>query len=115
MESDLYALLKGICPRVYPDVAPEGTAKPYITWQAIGGASWRYLDNTPADKRNKLLQVSVWAESRLAALALVHQVEEALCAAVAFTAKPEGEAISITEDSPRLYGEVQRFSIVATR
>ena len=41
MESDLVSLLKVICVRTYPDIAPEGTAVPYITWQGIGGDSLR--------------------------------------------------------------------------
>jgi hypothetical protein len=31
MEADLVALLKTICARTFPDVAPEGTAVPYIS------------------------------------------------------------------------------------
>ena len=35
MEADLVALLKTICTRTFPDVAPEGTAVPYITGRGL--------------------------------------------------------------------------------
>lgn len=115
MESDLAALLQWVCERSYPDVAPEGTAAPYITWQQLGGETLRYGDNTPMDKRFPLVQVSVWASTRLAALGLIRQVEDALCASSAFTALPQGEPLSLYEDDTQLYGSIQRFDILAAR
>ncbi|MFD0669720.1 MULTISPECIES: tail completion protein gp17 [unclassified Ramlibacter] len=115
MESDLATLLQGICPRTYPDVAPSGTAAPYVTWQGLGGKAARFLDNSAADKRNTLLQVNAWASTRLEALTLIRQIEDALCASSAFVATPEGEPQSTYEEDAGLYGSVQRFSIWATR
>jgi hypothetical protein len=50
-------------------------------------------------------------------LTLIRQIEDAMCASAAFTAKPEGEPLSQYEadHDPPLYGSVQRFSIYATR
>ena len=115
MESDLVTLLKAICPRVYPDVAPAGTVTPFMTWQGLGGESLRFVDNTAPDKRNTYLQVSVYSTTRLEALALIRAAEVALCASGAFTVNPQGEPISTYEDDTRLYGAIQRFSIWATR
>ena len=70
LESDLSTLLKTVCPRTFPDVAPSGTAAPFIAWQALGGESLRYLDNTAPDKRNTYMQVSVYSKTRAEALAL---------------------------------------------
>lgn len=115
MESDLVALLKTICPRVHSDVAPAGTAKPFIAWQGLGGESVRYFDNTAPDKRNTYVQVSVYATTRLEALALIRQAEEALCASTLFAVDPQGEPLSTYEDDTKLYGAQQRYSIWAAR
>lgn len=112
-ESNLDALLKTLCPRTFPDVAPLGTATPYMTWQQLGGESLRFLDNTTGDKRNVLLQINAWSKTRAEATALIRQIEEALCASALFIAIPEGEALSLLEDPLR--GCVQRFSIYAAR
>lgn len=115
MESDLVTLLKTICPRVYPDVAPAGVTRPFIAWQVLGGESLRYVDNTAPDKRNTYLQVSVYSATRLEALALIRQVEDALCASTLFAVDPHGEPMSTYEDDTKLYGAQQRYSIWAAR
>jgi hypothetical protein len=112
-ESQLFSVLQAACPRVFPDVAPLGTATPYVTWQALGGENLRFVDNTAPDKRNVLLQVNAWSKTRAEATALIRQIEDALCASALFTAIPEGEALSLFEDPLR--GCVQRFSIYASR
>lgn len=115
MESDLFGLLSAACPRVYPDVAPIGTALPYVTWQGIGGSTLRFTENTPADKRNTLMQVNVWSATRLEANALMRQIEDALCASALFTVDPQGEPMNTYEEDALLYGSLQRFSIYAAR
>lgn len=115
MESDLSTLLQSICVRVYPDIAPEGAARPYLTWQGIGGKSWRNLDNTPADKRNTFMQVNAWSLTRMEANSLIRQIEDALCASVSMICTPDGEPISMYESDTKLYGSMQRFSIISAR
>lgn len=115
MEADLNAMLKAICQRTFPDIAPEGTAAPYITWQGLGGESARFMDNTAADKRNTLMQINVWSKTRLEALTLIRQIEDALCASAAFVATPQGEPLSTYEPDTLLYGSIQRFGIWAAR
>ncbi len=115
MEIDLSTILRAVCPRTYPDVAPAETVTPYITWQGIGGETLYYVDNTPADKRNPFLQISVWSKTRLEALQVIRQVEAALTSAAAFTATPEGEPMSTYENDTKLYGSIQRFDIWASR
>lgn len=114
IESDLFALLKSINPRTYPDVAPAGTATPYVTWQQIGGQSMRYGDNT-ADSRYPLIQVNVWSRSRMEASAMIRQIEDAICASSAFQATPQGEPLSTYESDTLLYGSIQRFEIFGPR
>lgn len=115
LEAELPALLQAVCLQVFPDIAPPGTVPPYLTWQGIGGDSLRYGDSTAPDKRNTLLQVSVWSKTRLEALALIRQVEEALCASPSLNATPQGEALSAYEPDAQLRGCIQRFDIWATR
>lgn len=115
MESDLSALLKTLCSRTFPDIAPAGTPAPYITWQAIGGESIRYGDGTAPDKRHTLMQVTVWAATRVEALMLIHQAEDAICALPNWQAVPQGEAASTYEPDTQLYGSIQRFDLWADR
>ncbi len=46
LEAALAAVLETVCPRVFPDFAPTSTARPYITYQQIGGEAPVYVDNT---------------------------------------------------------------------
>ena len=117
MEADLTALLQTVCTRVYPDVAPPGTALPYATYQHIGGESLVFLDSSAPDKRNTVVQINVWSARRAEALTLARQVEDALRAAPAFTVRALGEPLGQFEPDPQqnLYGTLQRFSIWAAR
>jgi hypothetical protein len=115
MESDLVAVLVTACPRVYPDVAPQGAAVPYITYQHIGGQPLRYVNNAAADKRHSMAQVNTWAATRAEALALCRAIEDALCAASAFTARPDSEPIGDVDDDTDRRGCLQDFSIWSAR
>lgn len=115
MEADLNTLLKTKCARVFPDVAPSGTALPYVTWQGIGGESLSFLDNTAGDKRHTLMQVNAWSSTRLQALQLIRDIEDAMRASGAFVCRPMGEPLSTYEPDVPVYGALQRFSIWAAR
>jgi hypothetical protein len=115
MESDLQALLLAKCPRSFPDVAPSGTARPFVTWQGIGGESLGFLDNTAASHRHTLMQVSCYATTRFAALQLIRDIEAAIRATTAFIGRPQGEPMSTYEPDTLLFGCVQRFEIYALR
>lgn len=115
MEANLVSVLKTVCQRVFPDVAPYDTPTPYITFQHIGGTPWRYVDNAAADKRHTMLQVNTWAATRAEALTLCRQIEEALCAASAFTAQPDSEPIGDVDGDTDRRGCIQDFSVWAPR
>ena len=115
MEADLAALLGAVCPRVYPDFAPSDAGLPRVTYQALGGETRRFLEGSPASLRNTLMQISVWASTRAEALSLSRQIEDAICAATAFIAKPQGEPASTYEPDTGLRGAVQRFEIDSAR
>ena len=115
MESDLSTLLAAICVRTFPDIAPANTVTPYITWQALGGEAMRYTDGSAADRRNTLMQVNVWSKTRLEALTMIRQIEDAMCSFSGWQAQPQGEAMSVYEPDTLLYGSIQRVEIWATR
>lgn len=117
VEAELTTLLKTVCPRVYPDVAPAGVARPYVTYTGIGGKPMRFLDNTAGDKRNTIMQVNVWSSTRLETMTLIRAIEDALCASSTLTATPMDEPFSSYEEDadPPIYGANQDFSIYSTR
>lgn len=116
VEASLYALLAPLCSnRVFPDVAPTSTTRPYITYQQIGGQSPWFLGRALPSKHNAVVQVNVWASTRIAAAALALQVEYTLVAATAFDAEPIGALVSDYDEDLGLYGTRQDFSIWANR
>jgi hypothetical protein len=115
LETDLYAVLSTVCPRVFPDVAPATTATPYITWQQIGGTAFNYVEGTLPDTRNARIQINVWDKSRMASNAMIQQVEQALCAAPAFQCRVESAHLATIDDDTDLRGAMQDFSVWADR
>lgn len=115
MEADLYSLLKGACPRVFPDIAPTSTARPYVTYQAIGGRTLRNLDNSPADKRNTRVQVNVFSATRLESINLIRQIEDAMCSSPVFIATPDAEPMHDYDSDMLTYEAIQDFSIYSAR
>jgi len=114
LEVDLNALLKTLCPRVFPDIGPEPLpVRPYVTWQQVGGEAITFLDRTLPGKRNARMQINVWADTRLAANTLALQIENALRLSTAFQASPVGALVSGYELDVKLYGCRQDFSIYA--
>lgn len=97
--------------RIYPDVAPEGTARPYLTYQQVGGKALNYLEGTVPGKRNARMQVNVWADTRLAASELSERAEDALRLAAGLQAEVLGARVSLFEEDTKLRGARQDFSV----
>lgn len=116
VESTLFSALSPLVgSRVYPDIAPEGTASPYITYQQVGGRSFVYVEGTLPDIKNGRIQFDVWADTRTAASALALQVESALVAIPALQVEPLGAYISTHDKDAGLYGTMQDFSVTSAR
>jgi len=115
LETDLYTVLSGLCPRVYPDAAPASTATPYITWQQIGGDAFTYVEGSLPDRRNARIQINVWDKSRIASTTLMLQVEQAICAATQFQGRVDSAHLATFDDDTDLRGCMQDFSIWALR
>lgn len=95
--------------RVFPDIAPMGTVRPYATYQAAGGDLATTLDG-PSSTRSARIQVNVWCDARIEATALMDQVIEALCGDD-IAAVPIGGPVSGHEEDTNLYGSRLDFSI----
>lgn len=117
VESELVAVLRTACPRVFADIATVPPERPYVIWQGIGGPATRYVDNQAADKRRVRVTITSWAESREAANALAQDIEARLASATSIVGAPEAEAAAIVEPDnvPILYGAQQDFLIVGAR
>lgn len=116
IDDTIASALKGIVPngdgssyRVFPDIAPAGTATPYITYQATGGQAPNTLDGA-ANLMNVRMQVNVWASTRRAATQIMTSVIAALCAD-GIDAVPIGAPVSDYEFDTQLYGSRLDFSI----
>jgi len=117
IESNVHAAIATVCPRVFPILAPLKTTRPYVTVQNIGGTPNYYIDRQQADKRTLRLLVKTWANGKDEAVALARQVEAAMMAATAFTARVESELLDDveTDAEPWLYSELQEFVVIGPR
>lgn len=112
LETDIVdALTSLVGGRVFPDVAEYGTARPYITYQQVGGAAENFLEAAPVGKRNARVQINCWATTRIAANDLARSAEDALINS-SLNAYVLGAFIATREDDldPPIYGTHQDFS-----
>ena len=111
----MFAALRTIAPnddgtsRVFPDIAPHGTPRPYITYQSVGGRPTATLDG-PDELRNSRMQINVWADVRSTADGTMEQVVTALSAGE-LNATPLGDPVSAYEEETKLRGSRLDFSI----
>lgn len=112
VEADLFNALKTLVSnRVYPDVAPAGVAKPYITYQMVGGSAVNFLESATVGKRNGRFQVNVWAATRAEAMSLCRSVEDAMVTNTTLRAYVLGAPVSTYEQDTLLYGTRQDYSV----
>lgn len=112
LESDIVAALTSLVSgRVFPDVAPYITARPYITYQQVGGAAENFLESTLVGKRNARIQINCWADTRATANTIARSAESALVLSGLKTTVL-GAFISVHEEDtdPPRYGTQQDFS-----
>lgn len=95
--------------RVFPDVAPEETPRPYIVYQAVGGSAINYTEAAVPNKQNARVQVSVWADTRLAASDIGKQAEDALRLCLPLQTTVLTARRSLVDDATSLRGSMQDF------
>lgn len=116
VEADIYTAINALVGgRVFPDVAPITTPKPYITYSQVGGEAVFYTENALPDTENARFQFNVWADTRATAKSLIKQIEFALVMSNAFQARPDGASHSQYDNDMLTYGSMQDFSIWSTR
>lgn len=116
VESDIYNALKTlVANRVYPDVAPNATAMPYITYQQVGGDAPSFMERAMLSKKNGYFQVNVWAKTRAEAAALILQIESAITLSTAFQANATSGPIAAYDETGLSYGMLQQFTIWSDR
>ena len=112
IETALFDALRGlVSDRVYPDVAPENTVRPYITYQQTGGDAVNFVESTIPSKKNARMQINVWADTRLQAAAMAGTVEDVLRTLIVLHPTVLGAAIATYDDETKLRGTLQYFSL----
>lgn len=110
IEADLFTKLAPLVSnRVYPDVAPEGTTRPFITYQQKGGSPVNFLGAESSNKKNARFQINVWSDTRIEASTLIRQIEDLMVTSPLF-GKIEGGAIATYDDVTKSRGTMQDFS-----
>jgi hypothetical protein len=110
IEADLYTKLASLVSnRVYPDVAPEGTAKPFITYQQKGGQAVNFLGAESSNKKNARFQINVWSATRSEAATLMRQIEDLMVTSPLY-GKIEGGSIATYDEVTKARGAMQDFS-----
>ncbi len=111
-ESILYNTLRSlVADRVFPDVAPEDTPRPYITFQQVGGTAVNFIDAAIPSKRNGRFQLNCWSDTRVQAALLARQVEDALRGASSLQTTVLGALVAEYEEDTKLFGSRQDFSV----
>lgn len=115
LESRLVAVLKEFTPRTFTDFAPTSTARPYITFQQIGGQVVRQLANEVPSVENAEVQINVWADTRSDAKSLILQIEAALITGATMRARPLAASVSDFDADMERFCSRQDFSIWCDR
>ncbi len=101
--------------RVYPDAAPNGAVRPFITYIKAGGTTVQFMDSTLASKQHGRYQIESCATTRAASIALAAQVQSAMVSSLTFQASPLGEPTWTSEVDLTLYETKQDFSVWSDR
>jgi len=116
VEADLYNALKAlVANRVYPDLAPLNTVRPFITYSQVGGEALARIGAGVSGLKNGRFQIDVYADSRMACAAVALQVEAAMLTATVFKARAIGAPISGYEPDVLVFSSMQDFSIFSPR
>lgn len=111
METLLFARLKSLVDnRCYPDIAPDLTIRPYITYQQVGGFTVNFIDPAVPSKKNGRFQINVWADTRAQASVLAGQIEDALRDVAALQTTVLSAPVATYEPDTALRGTRQDFS-----
>lgn len=112
VETVLYAALSPLVSgRVYPMIAAPNCARPFITYQQVGGRSVSFLESGVVGKRNGRFQFNVWSDDFQEAMTLMRSLADLIVDHPTLRAYALGEAIARYEDEVLLFGAESDFSI----
>jgi len=84
IETDFYATLQTnagvtaiVGAKLYPHVAPEGTAAPFLTYHMVVGTPFNQISKTTTLEK-KRIQINCWSDSYAGAQTLAEAVKTAL-------------------------------------
>jgi hypothetical protein len=97
--------------RIFPDIAELNTAKPYITYQAVGGEPMNFLSGDRPSKQHVRIQVNVWSERRIEASEIGMLVEDALRSATALQVEVVSGRVATYDEETNLRGTMQDFML----
>jgi hypothetical protein len=116
IEAKIYnALSPLVGGRVFPDVAPLTTVRPYIVYNQVGGEALSYLENSVPSKKNGRFQFNVWADTRATSAAVMLQIETALVTSTTMQARPMSAPNNDFDHDMDLFGSMQDFTIWSDR
>lgn len=116
IEADIRNAIKSlVADRCFPDFAPLGTVRPFITFEQAGGDALYFLDGALPDKKHGRFEIGVYADSRATCASIALQVEAAMAAATAFQSMAIHAPVSDYASETMIYSSTQNFSVFSTR
>ena len=116
VEADIYNALKGLVSnRCFPDFAPLGTVRPFITFEQVGGSALSFLEGGLPSKKNGRFEIGVYADTRASCASIALAVEAAMAASTSFQSTASNAPISDYTSELKIYSSTQNFSVYSDR
>jgi hypothetical protein len=115
IEKALLVVLRTVCPRVYPDVAPLKTTLPYVVYHQYGGQPVVFVEGALAEIRNSYVQINVWGSTRDECNRISLEIENVLVTSQSLQAIPLNELSTTFDEDASVRGSMQDFSIWGLR
>lgn len=113
IEDSIFQALQGLVSgRVFRVVARTPPARPYITFQQVGGLPINFVESAHAGKYRGRFQFNVWADDLDAAAALARQIEQTLVTSTTLRGVVETGLVTTYEADTELFGTRQDFSFI---
>jgi hypothetical protein len=120
IQSLVYTALAGyagvsalVAARVFPDIAPQDTVKPYVVWQEVALTQASDLSGSAESSglNNYLVQVTSWSRKATEARDLDYQVRLAMIAGAGFKSVHRDSRAMGYEADTKLFGSQSDFSL----
>lgn len=113
IEDTIYQALQGLVSgRVERVVARTPPARPYITFQQVGGQPISFVESVHPGKYRGRFQINVWADDLDGAVSIARQAERALVEHSTLRGLVETGLSTTYESDTDLFGTRQDFSFI---